>query len=105
MCRRFNISYQTNYQWLDRHKTEDADGLANRSRRPHHSPTRSSDRITERDCAQRQHWQRFEHEQPNSLWQMDFQDDFPTGGGVRCSLEASHAYCATASPGIGTGSG
>jgi transposase InsO family protein len=25
-----------------------------------------------------QHWQRFEHEQPNSLWQMDFKGDFPT---------------------------
>lgn len=25
-----------------------------------------------------QHWQRFEHEHPNALWQMDFKGDFPT---------------------------
>jgi transposase InsO family protein len=41
--------------------------------------------ITGRDSAQRQHWQRFEHEHPNSLWQMDFKGDFPTLEGGRCS--------------------
>lgn len=30
-----------------------------------------------------QHWQRFEHEQPNALWQIDFKGDFATGQG-RC---------------------
>jgi transposase InsO family protein len=30
-----------------------------------------------------QHWQRFEHEQPNALWQIDFKGDFQTGQG-RC---------------------
>lgn len=30
-----------------------------------------------------QHWQRFEHEQPNALWQMDFKGDFMTAQG-RC---------------------
>ena len=29
------------------------------------------------------HWQRFEHAQPNDLWQMDFKGHFPTGAG-RC---------------------
>jgi len=30
-----------------------------------------------------QHWQRFEHDSPNALWQMDFKGDFATGQG-RC---------------------
>jgi len=131
LCRRFNISRQTGYKWLDRHKTQGVEGLADQSRRPHHSPTRSPDQtvemvldlrrqygwggrkierrlrdlghadvpapatiteilrrhgmIAERDSAQRQHWQRFEHEHPNSLWQMDFKGDFPTLVGGRCS--------------------
>lgn len=29
-------------------------------------------------------WQRFEHAQPNELWQMDFKGHFPTQAGVRC---------------------
>jgi transposase InsO family protein len=130
LCRRFNISRQTGYKWLDRHKTQGAQGLADQSRRPHHSPARSPERIVqsvlelrrqygwggrkierrlrdlghievpapatiteilrrhgmvpERESVQRQHWQRFEHEHPNSLWQMDFKGDFPTLEGGRC---------------------
>jgi hypothetical protein len=34
--------------------------------------------IDEQASRQRQHWQRFEHEHPNSLWQMDFKGDYPT---------------------------
>ena len=30
-------------------------------------------------------WQRFEHEHPNALWQMDFKGDFPTLEGGRCA--------------------
>ncbi|MEO8024755.1 IS481 family transposase [Polaromonas sp.] len=30
-----------------------------------------------------QHWQRFEHDSPNALWQIDFKGDFATGQG-RC---------------------
>ena len=131
LCRRFNISRQTGYKWVERHRTQGGEGLADQSRRPHHSPMRSSDQtvalvlelrrqhgwggrkierrlrdlghanvpapatiteilrrhglIHERDSAQRQHWQRFEHAYPNSLWQMDFKGDFPTLEGGRCA--------------------
>jgi len=131
LCRRFNISRQTGYKWVERHRTQGGEGLADQSRRPHHSPMRSPDQtvalvlelrrqhgwggrkierrlrdlghanvpapatiteilrrhglIHERDSAQRQHWQRFEHAYPNSLWQMDFKGDFPTLEGGRCA--------------------
>ena len=131
LCRRFNISRQTGYKWVERHRTQGGEGLADQSRRPHHSPMRSSDQtvalvlelrrqhgwggrkierrlrdlghanvpapatiteilrrhglIHERDSTQRQHWQRFEHAYPNSLWQMDFKGDFPTLEGGRCA--------------------
>lgn len=42
LCRRFGISAQTGYKWLERHKTGGAGDLANRSRRPHHSPDRTA---------------------------------------------------------------
>lgn len=131
LCRRFNISRQTGYKWLERHKTHGPDGLADQSRRPHHSPMRSPQHvveivlelrhqhgwggrkieqrlldmghtdvpapatiteilrrhglIAEHESARRQHWQRFEHEYPNSLWQMDFKGDFPTLETGRCA--------------------
>ena len=130
LCRRFNISRQTGYKWLDRHKAQGVQGLADQSRRPHHSPARSPQPIVDlvlelrrqygwggrkierrlrdlghadvpapatiteilrrngmlepRESAQRQHWQRFEHEHPNALWQMDFKGDFLTLESGRC---------------------
>lgn len=40
LCRRFGISAQTGYKWLARSAAGETD-LADRSRRPHHSPERS----------------------------------------------------------------
>jgi transposase InsO family protein len=37
--------------------------------------------ITPSATAAAQHWQRFEHDAPNSLWQIDFKGYFETGGG------------------------
>jgi transposase InsO family protein len=131
LCRQFKITRQTGYKWLARHKAEGVNGLADRSRRPHHSPARSAAHIEarivelrrqhgwggrkiarrlydlgetqipapatiteilrrhglidEQASRQRQHWQRFEHEHPNSLWQMDFKGDFQTLESGRCS--------------------
>jgi len=45
LCRRYRISRQTGYKWLNRHQAEGAGGLADRCRRPHHSPTRSPEHI------------------------------------------------------------
>ena len=130
LCRRYRISRQTGYRWLDRHKAEGTGGLADRSRRPHHSPMRSAQHIEaqvlelrrlhgwggrkierrlkdlgetgvpapatiteilrrhglidEQASRQRQHWQRFEHDHPNSLWQMDFKGDIQTLERGRC---------------------
>jgi transposase InsO family protein len=41
LCRRFRISPQTAYKWLRRYAAEGAQGLEDRSRRPHRSPRRT----------------------------------------------------------------
>ena len=41
LCQRFGISAPTGYTWLHRYETEGVAGLADRSRRPHHSPART----------------------------------------------------------------
>lgn len=131
LCRRFGISPKTGYKWLQRAAQElpTAQALADRSRRPHTSPTRSADAIEQQVLALRQAhpawggrkiarrladlghvapapstvthilhrhglitqaasqaaqpWQRFEHDAPNSLWQIDFKGHFATLAG-RC---------------------
>ncbi len=131
LCSRFGISRSKGYKWLGRYATQGRTGLADRSRRPHHSPTRTCEaveaavlriredsndawggrkiaQVLKRDRGQiapapstitqilRRHgkleqrasehpgpYQRFEREQPNELWQMDFKGDFALGRG-RC---------------------
>jgi transposase InsO family protein len=39
-CAEFHISRKTGYKWLQRYHAQQADGLADRSRRPQHSPRR-----------------------------------------------------------------
>lgn len=41
LCRRFGISRANGYKWLTRFQVEGRDGLADRSRRPRHSPWRT----------------------------------------------------------------
>lgn len=42
LCRRFGISSRTGYKWLNRFHQDGLVGLADRCRRPHHSPNRTS---------------------------------------------------------------
>ena len=42
LCRRFGISRKTGYKWLERFRAEGAPALAEQSRRPRHSPMRTS---------------------------------------------------------------
>ena len=42
LCRRFGISRSKAYKWLGRYASEGREGLADRSRRPRRSPTRTS---------------------------------------------------------------
>ena len=131
LCRRFEISRSKGYKWIGRYLAEGRDGLADRSRRPHHSPKRTAAaveaevlrvragsnnawggrkiaRVLVRSGAVaapapstiteilRRHgkleqrasehpgaYQRFERDEPNELWQMDFKGDFATARG-RC---------------------
>lgn len=130
LCRRFGISPQTGYKWLQRHDAEGKTGLAERSRRPLSSPGASPASLEEPVLALRRdhpawggrkisrrmadlglgkvapstvtsilhrhglisaqasqaaaHWQRFEREAPNALWQVDFKGHFDITQG-RCS--------------------
>lgn len=45
LCRRFGISADTGYRLLKRYREHGRDGLADRSRRPHHSPRRTAPAI------------------------------------------------------------
>ena len=119
LCRRYEVSRTTGYEWLARFVREGPPGLVDRSRRPHDSPRRTPEAMEGRVLALRdahphwggrklrrlllnegvdgvpapstitrvleRHgrldgeagggrspWQRFEHEAPNDLWQMDF---------------------------------
>lgn len=40
LCARYGISRKTGYKWINVYRTDGAAGLADRSRRPHHSPRR-----------------------------------------------------------------
>jgi transposase-like protein len=42
LCRRFGISRSNGHKWLGRYLTHGREGLADRSRRPHRSPTRTA---------------------------------------------------------------
>lgn len=130
LCRRFGISTKTGYKWLKRFQEGFPDSLADRSRKPHSSPFRTSDDIeaevvrlrkqhpawggrklhrrladlgftdvpacstitdilhrhgliTLAASEQAQPWQRFEHDTPNALWQIDFKGYIETLAG-RC---------------------
>lgn len=52
LCRRYQISRTTGYKWLNRHKL--GEPLTDRSRRPHHSPTRTPEHIATEVIALRQ---------------------------------------------------
>ena len=45
LCQRFGISRKTGYKWLQRYQQIGAQGLADRSRRPQHSPRRTATEI------------------------------------------------------------
>jgi transposase InsO family protein len=57
VCRAFGISRKTGYKWLAReHAAHSAAALADRSRRPHHSPARTKAPLTARVVALRQQY-------------------------------------------------
>jgi transposase InsO family protein len=49
-----------------------------------HAILRRHGRIDLSESPKHQSWQRFEHEAPNQLWQMDFKGHFALGNGARC---------------------
>lgn len=57
LCRAFGVSRQTGHKWLRREADAGSlAALADRSRRPHHSPTRTEAATTERVLAARDYY-------------------------------------------------
>lgn len=127
VCREFGISRTTGYLWKNRYREVGSfTELHEKSRRPHHTPTRTAEEIEARVLHEQGNWglgakklqpelaklgirlpwitihrilqrhqktdssekqpaavHRFEREQPNQLWQMDFKGDYPIDTG-RC---------------------
>jgi len=54
LCRRFRISPKTAYKWIERYQEEGEEGLRDRSRRPEHSPGRTSPEMEARILAYRE---------------------------------------------------
>jgi transposase InsO family protein len=54
LCRRYGISRQTGYKWLNRYRTDGAAGLVDQSRRPHRSPSRTDPDVESAVSAVRQ---------------------------------------------------
>lgn len=51
LCQRFGISRKTGYKWLQRYQESGATGLADRSRRPRHSPGRTDPAVEQQVLA------------------------------------------------------
>src|SRR5262245_18167350 len=45
LCREYGISRETGYKWLNRFKRDGADGLEEKSRRPHASPLSTAEEV------------------------------------------------------------
>jgi transposase InsO family protein len=75
LCQRFGISTKTGYKWRQRY-------LDNPPEVPAPSTITNilhrHGLIFAQAREQAQHWQRFEHDQPNALWQIDFKGNFNT---------------------------
>lgn len=121
LCARYGVSRKTAYKWINIYQAEGRGGLADRSRRPRHSPNQVSDEVEQKVLALAQRYPawgarklhrllsgelaaclpsvstvqailkrhgrvcqgqpqrheavgRFEHAEPNDLWQMDFKE-------------------------------
>lgn len=53
LCRRYGISRKTGYKWIRRYELQGPVGLGDRSRRPHHVPLQTPERLIEEIVAHR----------------------------------------------------
>ena len=76
VAERSGVSRQAVYNWLEQHRADPEAGLNDRSRRPHHSPTRTGEAIEQRIIAERKRWgfgskkilRRLQDEEPDVAW-------------------------------------
>lgn len=55
LCLEYEISRKTAYKWIDRYEAEGVNGLADRSRRPHHSPQATPADVVQALLSKRRH--------------------------------------------------
>ena len=75
----YGVSRKTIYKWIERHEENGAAGLADRSRKPHHSPTQLSKETVAAIIAARQRWKWGPHKlriklvaaQPEIVWPVE----------------------------------
>jgi putative transposase len=76
VAERLGVSRQAIYDWKERFREDPAQGLSDRSRRPHSSPTRTTDWIEQRVIEERKRWgfgskkilRRLQDEDPAVAW-------------------------------------
>jgi len=56
LCAAYEISRPTGYLWLRRHQKQGVEGIAERSRKPHHSPRRTNTELEQRVTEMRQRY-------------------------------------------------
>lgn len=59
LCTRYDVSRKTGYKWISRYEAQGPAGLADRSRRPHHSPGATEPEVVDALVKARQrhpHW-------------------------------------------------
>src|SRR3989337_1143267 len=106
LCTEYSVSRPTGYRWVKRYVEAGSFAqLQERSRRPHNSPARTPstqeaevielsvrtiNRIINRnglikpEDRQQRAYRRFERDNPNDLWQMDFKGEFKMNCGICC---------------------
>jgi transposase InsO family protein len=76
VAERHGVSRQAVYNWIERHGADPEGGLADRSRRPHRSPTRTPETIEQRVIAEWRRWgfgskkilRRLQDQEPEVVW-------------------------------------
>src|SRR5688572_18860020 len=76
VAQRSGVSRQAVYNWIEQYRADPEAGLNDRSRRPHHSPTRTDEAIEQRIIAERKRWafgskkilRRLQDADPDTAW-------------------------------------
>lgn len=75
LCQRFNISCKTGYKYVQRYKEENADGLKERSRAPHHHPNQIPNLVADNILAVKYRYPSWGAKKIQSFLQQEYADN------------------------------